>query len=48
MLYTECSECQKEIREDNIYHCSCCGKELCMSCFLNGDSMCEKCYEEEY
>ncbi|MGL6184785.1 MAG: hypothetical protein ACRC1T_05335 [Clostridium chrysemydis] len=47
MYYTECSDCNREIDQDNFYNCSECGKIICFHCYINGDSLCEECFKEE-
>lgn len=46
MLYINCSECDTEVKQEDIYECEECGTKLCFSCFINGNGICEKCFEE--
>lgn len=47
MLYIECPECGSEIEKDEIFYCDNCNREICRSCFLDGDGLCESCCTEE-
>lgn len=46
MLYLNCSECNNEVNQEDIYRCEECGTELCLSCFINGEGICDECFEE--
>ena len=49
MLYMKCSDCEKEMQleKDAIFYCNDCNREICRSCFLDGDGLCESCCTEE-